>query len=112
MRVISVQSKIRNISKSWNKQYPPGGTLYLKHVEKGKVLAALDPEKTTAETIAGIIGNASWTSLEKCDECWGYHRAVVLLGGTDGCEEYRFCKQCLEQTIEMLSTESTREETS
>ena len=53
-------------------------------------LEALDKDKATAQDVAAIIGNESWTSL-KCDECGNETETVVQVGQEPEYDSHTAC---------------------
>ena len=93
MKLITERDLIRSVSSRWNEQY--------KHWPPGDRLAALDLEVVTADEVAGIIGNTSWTHI-KCDECGDEDTgAVVQIGQEPDYESCTatICFACLEKAL-------------
>ena len=66
-------------------------------------LKGLDPETATAEEVAAIIGNTSWTRLD-CSECGNDDGAVVQLGDEPDYESRTVfvCRACANAAVAML----------
>ena len=65
-----------------------------------KELDALGPEPK-AEDINRIIGNESWTTPHRCDECEAYSSAVVRLGQEPdmASNTAHICQSCLQKAL-------------
>jgi len=102
MQLITRRELIRNVAAKWREQYEPfkdDGLLFGEwngvRIKKTKAqvadeLDALDKEKATAEDVAAIIGNASWTRLT-CDECGKECETVLRVGQPPDYESRTAC---------------------
>ena len=103
MRVITERSLIRDVAARWAESYP--NERFGKDKPRiGKQLAALDPEKATAEMVIDIIGNDSWTSVPECDECGAVGLAAVVEVGAEPDYESstaRICVPCLRKAVKL-----------
>jgi hypothetical protein len=97
MRPITERTMIRRVAARWREQYPLGCDEE-KELIFGK-LSATDAETTTADEIAGIIGNKSWTE-RRCDECGATNVDVVRLG--HGERPVDVCRDCLRDAINLI----------
>lgn len=90
MRVITERGLIAGVAKAWKRQYlNEENSIY-------RQLLHLDKQTATADDVAAIIGNRSWTTLDACGECGEVpHDALVQIGA-----EY-VCLRCLRKAIEM-----------
>ena len=109
-KVITERDRIRQVVSKWSHTYDNGlyGEDKLKILEK---LRLLDLEKVSAEEIASIIGNSTWTDLT-CDECNKRVKEVFQVG-----EEYdyasttiRLCVRCIKQLYDATLKFSTKGE--
>ena len=110
MNLITQRMLIRAVAKRWRKQYEPfkydaplfsernGLSRDLTKRQIAEKLDALDPETATADDVANIIGNRSWTRLE-CHECGREVDAVVEVGEKPDYESAtaKLCKDCAEK---------------
>jgi len=86
MRVITIRSQIRDVSKRWDETYRDRERLTLDKGYNAEIkvicerLAALDLETATAAEIAAIIGNDTWVEPKNCDECSGVFGTVIEIG--------------------------------
>lgn len=84
MKLITSRDLIRKVPERWKAQYCNGGqwgnTLVSGSTKAVyEALVALDLETATADQVAAIIGNESW-SRNMCNECGQNVDAVVEIG--------------------------------
>lgn len=95
MRTITERDLIRGVADAWFAQH--AGCKRADQVATGNKLRAMDKETASAEQVAEIIGNRSWTDLQ-CHEC-GAHgvKAVVEVGVSDDYDgaTARLCFACI-----------------
>ncbi len=109
MKVITQRDTILQIPKRWASQYPESQTLsdgsntgtILKRLRK------LDLKTCAPEDVDRIIGNDSWTTQLKCDECKEYVNWVLQVGDEPDYESDTacLCKACareVAQRVQML----------
>lgn len=97
MRLRLSRELIANVSRRWAEQYPKGRDGI------NEKLDALDPATATADQVAAIIGNKSWSHFT-CRECSQYHERVVdLFGEYDGDRDCFFCPSCLRAAAALAS---------
>jgi hypothetical protein len=103
-RLLTVRQCIRTVAERWRYQYPGPQNVQGTRGDTWRALQALDVETATAEDVAQIIGNDSWTSI-KCNAC-----------GRDDCEmavevgelpDYEtmtatLCAGCLRDALDLL----------
>ncbi len=99
MFLIKVRAKIKSVSKRWDSAY--GKTLSEDKIAIGNKLRELDGETATAEEVAKIIGNDSWTFADTCDECGATVDGLVQLGEAPDYESSTacICLNCLEKAV-------------
>lgn len=95
MNLITQRDRIRGAAANWRRQYPGERKKY-------NQLRALDTETATAEQVAAIISNTSWTSLT-CDEC-EQEVTTVVEGRAEpyGRSPATVCADCLRQAVALL----------
>lgn len=98
MKVITERDKIRDVAEDWRKQYADSDG-FLEAFEKLGIyvrLTKLDVATATAEDVAKIIGNDSWTRLE-CQECGKDVKALIEIGSPPDYESStaRVCLSCI-----------------
>jgi len=108
MKTITQRQLIQNVANKWRDQYEPfksdspifseraGIKTYKTKKQIADELDALDKETATAQDVAAIIGNESWTRL-KCDECGNEPEIVVQVGQEPDYESHTasLCVPCL-----------------
>lgn len=98
MKLSAEKQLILGIVKAWESSYPkPRGTYTQEALD---LLKQLDFTVTTAEDIASIIGNSSWTDIQ-CDECNCLVKAAVQLGHEPDYDSATamICFDCLEKAL-------------
>jgi hypothetical protein len=106
VKLINERMLIREVAARWRAQYGHGN--YANDAEKQgkqKSLDAIDPETASADDIASIIGNRSWTDVPKCDECNRATLAVVEVGEPPDYESAtaRLCAECARAAAMMFA---------
>lgn len=92
MKLITQRDLIRDVANRWEKQYPEKGDLPRLAILRR--LRALDVETASAQQVADIIGNDSWTS-QSCSECGEDHADAVVQVGQELNYESRTAWLCL-----------------
>lgn len=97
--VETTRGQIRGVVKAWTRQYGD------RKPEIRERLEALDVETATAEDVAAIIGNNSWTR-GSCDVCGCEQSAWVRLGDEPDYDSTTLdiCGMCLAAATYALST--------
>lgn len=95
MNVITERSLILTVAKRWEETYS-SGVYGSDKLDKLKLLNKMDVETATADDVAGIIGNRSWTRLT-CDECKQDVSAVIEVGEEPDYESAtaQLCFECI-----------------
>jgi hypothetical protein len=105
MRIITERDLIRGVAAAWSKQYSRDEKLSDgSHTRKVLVrLKALNQETATAEDVAAIIGNSSWTGI-RCDECGESVRTVIQIGEEQDYESAtaNICPSCFYKAAELM----------
>ena len=101
MTVITERQLIRHVAKAWATQY--AGSADTEKQEIGRHLAALNGKTASADQVAQIIGNRSWTQL-RCDECGQMVPWVVQVGEEDDYESRTatLCRACVRQAAKLI----------
>lgn len=111
--VHTTRSLIRGVAKAWRKQYPKGCDADKETI--WRKLQLLDGESASAEIVAAIIGNPSWTTLT-CDGCGENVGALAVVGQEEDYESAtaRLCQPCLlaasDAITRALKAEASRRE--
>lgn len=91
MKLFTVRDAIRDVAKNWKRQYGK---------EKSAIYSALkdlDKETATADDVARIIGNGSWTRLT-CRSCYSEVQAVILVSILNSdMESIELCLECVKK---------------
>ena len=105
MKFITIRDLIRSVARRWYGTYHPERTerwslLGIEPEKKYESLSAMDVETATAEDVADIVGNDSWTNLQ-CDECGESVTMVVQLGQEPDYESNtaNVCIRCLGEVV-------------
>jgi len=89
MQIITKREKIRSVLNRWLKQYPEQNQITTTKLRE------LDLNNCSADDIANIIGNSSWTSLY-CNECEKDVDIIMGLGKDDDKDPSVYvCECCL-----------------
>ena len=108
MKIVTSRPLIRRAAASWKRQYYSLGWnniragAALDSEDTYKALMALDVDKATAEDVATIIGNKSW-SYYFCSECAEYTEKAIEVGGPD--DSCYICKNCISQCHAMFGAQ-------
>lgn len=94
--VVTTRDRIRGVAELWRHQYCNGVPSHFAHVQDA--LDALDKDTATADDVAAIIGNSSWTNLT-CGVCECDVEKVVRLGDPERIDSdpLLVCGDCLSQ---------------
>lgn len=104
MQLITERDLIRGVAKAWDEQYgTPTDPKYSETLVSQR-LHELDTEKATAQDVAAIIGNDSWTTL-RCHECGKDTTTILRLGEPPDYESNTadICPTCIRQAYQALS---------
>ena len=104
MKLITTRTLIREIAHRWQKQHPNASR---KDTVIGKTLNALDPDTATAEEVANIISNHTWTRVPACSECKQHACSMVELGESPDFQSDTawVCRECLHKAVQLLAAE-------
>lgn len=104
MELITERSLIRTVAARWKEQASRRSASFRVQAISAK-LDALDGETATAQDVADIIGNHSWTDVPSCDECGEQTDAVVRVGEEPDDESATawFCLECLQKAAAMIT---------
>lgn len=108
MKIITQRQLIQNVANKWRAKCEPftndaplfsvrnGINTGKTKKEIAEELDALDKDKASAQDVAAIIGNESWTRL-KCNECGSEPEAVLRVGEEPDYESQTacLCKTCV-----------------
>ena len=101
MKLLTKRQLILGIVEAWEQQYPLAAQKLHPWTRKIlKSLKHLDLAATTAEDIAGLTGNYSWTDIV-CNECGLYIEAAVYFGEDLGFDSVTavVCFDCLRKAL-------------
>lgn len=109
MKIITQRTIIQGVANRWAEQYC--GSEYRLRSGKSVVdvlneLRALDLNTATAQEVAAITGNDSWTRLPRCDECSSdMVSAIIVLGAIPDYDSHTawVCKTCVEKAWKEIS---------
>lgn len=103
MNAITIRSLILEVPQSWYNQYYPW-THNPALEETYNQLRKLNLETCTAQDIADIIGNDSWTKPPNCNECGQGTDWVLQVGEPPDYESSTacLCRECLAKAAEYL----------
>ena len=103
MKLITERSLIRCVAARWDAQYP-SGSRSAEQAAISNALRGLDVERASAEEVAAIIGNDSWTRIPRCDECGAKGVPVVEIGQEPDYESRTawICARCLRSALKMV----------
>ena len=101
MKLLTQKQLILGIMEAWEQQYLPAARKLHPWTRKIlKSLKCLDLATTTAEDIAGLTGNYSWTDIV-CNECGLYIESAVCFGEDLGFDSVTavVCFACLKKAL-------------
>jgi hypothetical protein len=103
MKLINERTQIREVSERWTEQY--GSSSEANKTIIKKALELIDKETATAKDLKEIIGNDSWTQVERCNECGARALEVVRVGEEPDYESNTayLCKPCIEKALALFS---------
>ena len=109
MNIITKRDRIRTVAKRWSKQYGIGTHWEADPVKQGisQSLEMLDKETCSADDVAKIIGNNSWTRM-RCDECKEDTTWIIQLGEMLRYENNtaNICRACFDKAITLVNSQS------
>lgn len=101
------RSQIKGVAARWKARYGDGKYKLYGGRLAGDVHAALlslDPERSTPEDVARVIGNSSWCAPQTCNECNSESWDCVQIGEEPNYESATamVCLGCLKAAIGLL----------
>ena len=101
MLKVTQRDLIQTVAKRWRDQY--WDSRDLDKSRKALALTRLDKDTASADDVAQIVGNKSWTQL-LCDECGTEVESVVCIGGKPevGRKSRYICKPCLKKALKIM----------
>lgn len=102
--LITERDMIRSVAERWRGQY--AGDLRGRFGKTARQLDALDVEHASADDVATIIGNRSWTEVA-CDGCGDKATTAVQVGAEPDYESSTavLCPTCLRKAVALLPDE-------
>jgi hypothetical protein len=102
MKLVTTAERIKTVAARWKDAYP-GSRWGADKLAISAALDALDPLTATAEDVAAIIGNTSWTDLNDCDDCGAKGAAVIQVGEEPHYESYTayLCPACVRKAYKL-----------
>lgn len=103
MKIITERELIQNVATRWKSQYGYNGEWGFNEYHKNVYsnLLSLDTNTATAEDVARIIGNESW-SYAWCSLCGNHSPISVITNATFIDEDIIICESCIEKVHSML----------
>jgi len=97
MKVITAETLAAEAYTRWMKQYPSDKDGI------GEMLLGLG-ENPNPEDVDNIIGNCSWTSVPRCNECESIVDKVIMLGEEPDYESYTIfvCDECIKNACSKI----------
>jgi formylmethanofuran dehydrogenase subunit E len=105
MKLLNERVLIREVAQKWEEQYAryrgsdPRDTEEKRSI--GRKLAALDGETATAADVEAIVGNASWTRIDHCDECGEENLPEAVVLADDSESPVTICMPCLRKALRL-----------
>ena len=111
MRLMELETRqcLANTARErWERQYSRYGVTHWSHsvTEKLRQLGKNPPP----DEVDKAIGNSSWTTSRKCDECGEKSSMIVMLGEKPDYESNtaRICRSCLEKALQLFDMEAAQ----